>query len=500
MHTSLDRPPAYAHVTEEVEQNGMRPRGFLIWDPRTGKTRATTGSMRRWFDEAGISRACVMAPRAACNTVWGPELAQEGLSAVVLTEGTDHALKMIEMLKKYGTDSDKYVIVVNYDLVGYGTATKKDEEGNVLKREKLVRDALRGLKIQGWIFDECHLLRTPSASRSRAAQMLGNDPDVKFVRGLTGTLTPNGYENVYAQFKIVDPLVFGTNQTGFNDRYMLVDHLRHEVLGFKPEMLDEFRKKIMSISSLKFRDQCFTIPPVTENTRLIDLPLSAREAYNRLVKQHELEITGYAEVERLDHVLTRQLRLAQLASGFIHTDKEREPEWVHTALIDACVDEMQPTIDAGEKVVIFYRFKPERDKLLKVLTRPGLFAKKVEVGRVDGDTNEKTQTAGINAFLRKDSPINVMLCQEQAGSLSISLRTASHTIFFSAGYAQEVHDQARQRMFDQNHSKMTYTYLEAAHTVHQVIAKMRQMKEADALRLVRGTDYAAMAGGLFEKP
>src|SRR5262249_5096772 len=138
-----NRPPAYAHVQEEIDTNGMRRRGFLIWDPRTGKTRASTGSMKRWFDEGGIRRACVMGPKASCNTVWVPELEAEGLPYVALTEGTEEALKVLSLLKK--NPDERCVIVLNYDLVGYGTVTKTDEEGNVLKREKLVRDAIRSL-------------------------------------------------------------------------------------------------------------------------------------------------------------------------------------------------------------------------------------------------------------------------------------------------------------------------------------------------------------------
>ena len=80
-------------------------------------------------------------------------------------------------------------------------------------------------------------------------------------------------------------------------------------------------------------------------------------------------------------VLTKLLRLQQFTGGFIQTDDGNKPELVFRGKLNALEDILDDyVIDAGKKLVVFCRFRPEIDLIQKLLEK-----KKIKYCSIYGD-------------------------------------------------------------------------------------------------------------------
>jgi SNF2 family DNA or RNA helicase len=100
----------------------------------------------------------------------------------------------------------KSVYIVNYDSIWR-------EPFRSFIKDKVKFDAI--------ICDESHRLKSPSSKCSRFMQLLGRRCDHRYIA--TGTLLAQTPLDVYAQYRFLNPAVFGTNFDNFCSRYTKLD-------------------------------------------------------------------------------------------------------------------------------------------------------------------------------------------------------------------------------------------------------------------------------------
>ena len=157
----------------------------------------------------------------------------------------------------------------------------------------------------------------------------------------------------------------GTYQ--FRNRYAIMGGFnRKQIVGYKD--LDGLIRKEHSIAFRITKEEAIDLPEQTFIKRKVQLGKRKRPIQPDRAKQLCRVIQ-----RRQDHattVLTRLLRLQQLAGGFLVMNDSDKPELVNTAKLDALQDIIEDyVLGAGKKLVIFARFIPEVTAIMKMIDK-----------------------------------------------------------------------------------------------------------------------------------
>lgn len=237
------------------------------------------------------------------------------------------------------------IVLVNYEGIW------RDEFANFLLRKTV--------KIDCVICDESHRIKSPASKCSRFLTRLGRKVENRYL--VTGTPLAENPLDIYAQYRFLDPSIFGTNYGKFKEQYQNVDIRRSMAVGYtvldkkQPyKNLDDLREKVYSIafkipSSLK-------LPKKNNRTRHFNLSKKASQTYTKMSKDGVIKNgEWYCEAE---NALTLQIRKMQIAGGFVSTVNDVEQHKIFTldstrkeVLMDI-LDALEPS----EPVVVFAQY------------------------------------------------------------------------------------------------------------------------------------------------
>ena len=288
----------WQHQEEEVRLHTYDPARALFWEPRCGKTRTIITQLG--LVSGSVKRVLIVAPIMALRMTWLAELlALEG-TVLDLTQGTmtSRALKLTQYKKTEGC----FYVLVNFEAL------------------KGLEQELAKFKFDGIVVDEAHLIKSPSAQRTRILTQLGKKAAWK--RILTGTPTPNSYIDLYAQYKSLDSSVFGTNRNSFVGAYCFT-HPKwiSKITGYKN--LEDLENKMNTRCTRITRESSFDMPqelPPIE--RVVHLPQAARKLYDTLAKNGIAQYAGI-DINGL-HPMAKLVKLQKLASGYIYENEKAD--------------------------------------------------------------------------------------------------------------------------------------------------------------------------------
>lgn len=170
------------------------------------------------------------------------------------------------------------------------------------------------------------LMKTPGATRTKALYHLSKHASIK--RCLDGTPTGEGPFDLFAQYRFLDPSIFGTEFSTFKCRYAQMESVQYganaksfmqikKVDGVPVyQNLDELQRRISPYTyRVRFRDVFPNVPQPIYQKHYLQLTGEQRGTYDRLQAEYEAELKGLGTVT-VANVLTRYLRLQQITSGF----------------------------------------------------------------------------------------------------------------------------------------------------------------------------------------
>ena len=440
--------------------------GFgLLFEMGCGKTLTAIAIMGALYCQHKITRVLVVAPSSVCS-VWPHDLAAFAAfpyEVRVLLGEKKQRLEALHSLTDYPNTANRLLVaVINYE------ATHR--EG--------IFEALEGYAADLIICDESQRIKNPRAAQSRAVQMLGDRAACRLI--LSGTPVQNSAIDLYSQYRFLDPGVFGANFYAFRNRYcQMGGYGGHEVVGF--QQMDELVRKEHSIALRVTKAECLDLPGQTFVRRYVQLEPAARRLYAQIAR------ASCAELENGEHVtasivLTKLLRLMQLTGGFVQADGADRPQQAGSAKLDALADILEDYVqEAGQKLVVFARFRPEIAAICQLLEQRG-----IRYGRIDGEVPMDQRGAIVETF-QQDPGVKVFVAQIQTAGLGITLHAASAAVFYSldfnyANYAQAL---ARIHRIGQAQS-VTYIHLLAEHTVDEQVLDALERKEDLARTIVDG--------------
>ena len=338
--------------------------------------------------------------------------------------------------------------------------------------------------------------------------------------GLTGTPFPQHPWDIFGMYRALDPGIFGTVWTDFQEEWIEMDRSGTYPKRIKPDKLVEFAARCMSIMYVPKVD--LHLPGCSDVLRTVELEPEARRVYDQLDTElwadlsrmlarqrgaarrggagEVLDSGGDGELEdggdgapaelTAKNILSRLLRLQQLTGGTLRTDpvegRDGKPVpgpevRVSTAKSDllaevleeiGCVAAVEgsPQGYEPEPVIVFARFTSDLRAIREVVDAAGLRYGEISGRRVDG-LDDDARMAGDR---------DVVGVQVQAGGTGIDLTRARYVVFYSLGYSVSDYDQARARPYRPGQTRpVVFIHIQAEDTQdEQVYAAIDQRRAA----------------------
>ncbi len=404
----------WEHQKEGLDAISRQPGTLLNMWMGTGKTKIVVEYIRRNRPR----RTLIVCPLPVIPAwEWQLELHWgDGYELLLLNSGSSEKnfQKAQSAMRLNAMRPDKpLVMVINYESVW------RNRMGNLLLRSHL--DLV--------VADEIHRIKAAGGKASRYMSRLGARVPKRI--GLTGTPLPHSPLDAYAQFRFLDPSIFGYSNTRFKQRYAIMGGFQgYQVVGYRNT--GEFRKKFYSITVSADKDVLDLLP-----TRHVEVPLEMDakdlERYNTLKREMVLEIReGRITV---NNALVKLLRLQQLTSGYLPVDDpETDEPLVELNTVKAeALRELLTNISFDEPVVVFYRFVSDKRKIYEICSD-----ELMSCGEVSGQGNDlKAWQAGS---------LKVLAVQIKSGSEGIDLTRARYAIYYSNSFSLGSYMQSLSRL------------------------------------------------------
>ena len=393
---------------------------FLTVDMGLGKTVTTLTAVRELLEDyLETERVLVIAPKSVAENTWTSECAKWDHLAhlrVSVVMGTEK-----QRIKALTTPADIYVI--NRDNV-----------------EWLVNSSI-GWPFDTVIIDESSSFKNPQARRFKALRKVR--PRIRRIILLTGTPSPNGHMDLWAQMWLIDMGErLGRTLGSFRTKYFKPGRSNGHVVydwHLLPGAGDQISAKMQDVTvSLKAEDW-LEVPDLIETDTRIALSPTEAKAYRDFERDQLLSLDG-KDIEALTAAALAN-KLLQFTGGAMY-DTEHGWHYVNDAKLRA-LDDIMETAN-GEPVLVFYQFKHELARLQEHFKplQPVTFSGEPEI-------------------LKKwnEGSIKMLLCQPASVQYGLNMQEGGHIIvWYTPTWNLEQYQQANARLHRQGQERPVLCY------------------------------------------
>jgi len=303
--------------------------------------------------------------------------------------------------------------------------------------------------------DEAHRIKSPGGKASWQVSRIAKRSKRKLF--LSGTPMPHSPLDAYAQYRALNPRVFGTNFARFRARYAIMGgYLGKQIFEF--QNLEDFNKRFFSCAHEVLADNVLDLPPKIDREINYDLKPRTMQLYKTLEKDLIAEV-DQKEITAAN-VLVKMLRLAQITTGILKLDDGTE-KIIDTGKVDRIIDFLED-LPFRTPVAIYYKFTPEGNLLKKEIKKTGR-----TVSMVSGKTDQLAEWQA--------GKTNVIILQIDAGSEGIDLTRTQYCIYSSTGIKLGPYRQSRRRIRRPGQNQKVFYY-------HVINPKTSDLATMHALR------------------
>ena len=423
----------------------------LFLDMGLGKTVITLTAINRlMYEEFEVSRVLVIAPKRVAEDTWTREHAK-----------WDH-LQHLKVSRILGTASQRM------------NALKADKDVYVIGRDNVVW--LIEALAPNWPFDmvvidELSSFKNPQAKRFRALRKVM--PRVSRVVGLTGTPSPNGLMDLWAELYLLDrgerlERTLGAYREkyfkpGARSGYVVFKWL--PVKGAEKRIRDRISDICVSMSAADY----LTLPERIDNVIPVSLSKKELATYRKMEEEQLLELGDDDMIVALNAAAV-MTKLLQIANGSVYT-ASGAVERIHDAKLEA-LEEIIDTTDSP--VLVFYSFRHDLGAIL---------------GAIEG---ARTLEGPQDIADWNDGKIRVLLAHPASVGYGLNLQDGGHTIvWYGLTWSLELYQQANARLYRQGQEKpVIIHHLITEGTVDEQVMRALQAKD---------TSQAALLAALKER-
>lgn len=416
-----------------IRQAASIPHMGLFMEPGLGKTATALTIIK----ESPAGRTLVIAPKRVAESVWSQECQKwKHLSdfRVALVMGTP-----AQRLSALYSNSDLFVI--NVENVAW-----------------LVEHWPSGL-FDYLVIDESSRFKDPSTKRFKAIKKVLRSFKRRLI--LTGTPTPQGLGDLWAQVGILDlGERLETTLTKFRDRYMYAaERNRHTHVVYKwavrPGLEQDITNKISDICFSLRAEDYLQLPPLTKRYHSIELDRDVMAKYKELKREMVSEIEGQTVTAVTAAALAN--KLLQFTSGTIYTeDGDVQAHQTKIEYLESLVEENQhPTL-------VFYHYKTALQKLKEAFP--------------------DAQELGPNNMEDwRNGKIKILLAHPQSGGIGLNLQCnagdLAQCVWYDMPWSSENYIQANARVYRQGQTKpVIIHHLVAKKTIDEQVVKVLEGK------------------------
>lgn len=387
----------------------------LFQDMGLGKTvEVLTAVHELKFNRWAVTKPLVIAPKKVAEATWTAE-----------AEKWDH-LRGMKIVPILGTAQQRT------------RAAYTPGDLYVTNRENVVWlvDCFRN----EWPFDMLILDESSSFKNSRAKRFTALKsirPRVRRIVELSGTPSPNGMEDLFAQIYLLDGGArLGRTVTSFRETFMKQDPSHpgqvYRTYSLLPGADARIRDAISDICVSMKAEDYLTLPDYVENVVPVALDAAAKRAYDKLEREMLLQVEEETVMAGTAAVLNG--KLLQLCGGAVYANDGGVVE-VHDCKIEAFLEVIEQL--HGEHALVYYWFQHERERIVRALEKTGL--------RV------RVYQGGADADAWNAGEVDVLLANPQSCGYGLNLQSGGHHViwFTLPNWALEVYQQANKRLHRQ---------------------------------------------------
>jgi SNF2 family DNA or RNA helicase len=429
----LSKENLHHYQSRLIHQAASMPHMGLFMEPGLGKTATALTIIK----ESPAGRTLVIAPKRVAESVWSQECQKwKHLSdfRVALVMGTP-----AQRLSALYSNSDLFVI--NVENVAW-----------------LVEHWPSGL-FDYLVIDESSRFKDPSTKRFKAIKKVLRSFKRRLI--LTGTPTPQGLGDLWAQVGILDlGERLETTLTKFRDRYMYAaERNRHTHVVYKwavrPGLEQDITNKISDICFSLRAEDYLQLPPLTKRYHSIELDRDVMAKYKELKREMVSEIEGQTVTAVTAAALAN--KLLQFTSGTIYAeDGDVQAHQTKIEYLESLVEENQhPTL-------VFYHYKTALQKLKEAFP--------------------DAQELGPNNMEDwRNGKIKILLAHPQSGGIGLNLQCnagdLAQCVWYDMPWSSENYIQANARVYRQGQTKpVIIHHLIAKKTIDEQVVKVLEGK------------------------
>ena len=461
----------WKHQAEAVERAKTLDSFGLFFEVGTGKTLTTIKMLQDKYGDKPLLPTLILCPPIVIQN-WKREL----------LKFTDIPEKDIITLTGTGRKREANFTAANKNkifITNYETLLMKG-----------LFDKLLFWAPQCLVLDESHKCKDIKSKRTKLVVRLGDKAKYKYI--LSGTPILNSLLDIWSQYRVLDPKLFGKNFFTFRAVYFM-DNNRHLPRNKyfpswvpKPEASNAVYEMIKKNSMFVQKEECLDLPPFVKTRVDVTLSPKQRRAYNEVKKDFISYIGDAACVVEL--ALVKSLRLQQIASGYIpvvtQSGETRKHQFKDNPRGQALKD-ILTDLGTKHKIIIWAVFRDNYETIRNVCDQLDL--KYVEC---HGDVSPNHKQKNIDAF-NNDDDVRVFIGHPMSAGIGINLVVSDVSIFYTRNFSLENDQQAEARNYrggSEIHKKITRIDIVTTDTIDEQVLLALASKKKIGYEVLKGMD------------
>lgn len=430
----MDTIDRFAHQQTEFDRHKFSEARGLLWQMRTGKTRAAVESACALHDVFEIGGVLVIAPNGV-HRQWAEEQVPRWGEPNCVAHAwrfvnPDNEFEFEVFMSSVKQGKNLHWLCVNMEVI-----IRDDVRRMMARFKKAVGRAML-------IIDESHHFARAKAKRTGVARGLGRA--FEYRRILTGTPVENSPRQAFSQFEILRRGALGHETLETFDREFVeygVERVSKSrfvnvITGYRN--LDKMKTRMGALASVVLRSDCEDLPDIQFDRRIVEMT-ATQNRWWEVVKFKML-----AEAEELGHNRVfaggaALVKLQQIEGGFWKKDDK--------VTQDLCGDtnpKMLILFDEIEqydgKVIVWFEYVHELEAAYAALK-----SAKITCGRYHGKVTPAEREQTLKQFKVREKGTRVLLAQPKAGGEGRDMSAAGKIVWYSHTPDAIVRSQANER-------------------------------------------------------
>lgn len=426
----LQRNQLHSYQNRGVQHIIDNPFCALFLDMGLGKTVTTLTAIKELMDACIITNALVVAPKKVTQVTWTDEI------------------------KNWAHLQDLTISVIDGDVKHRRAAMAKKADIYAVSRDNIawLVTEYGGIKLpfDMVVIDELSSFKNQASKRFRAMKRVRKF--IPRVVGLTGTPSPNGLIDLFAQMYLIDEGErLGKTITDYRDRFFRPDKRNGDIVytyALK-QPADETEKQISDLISditiSMTAEDYLKMPDKIMLFDTVELPDKVYDNYLDFEREQVLELINSDEMITAASAAALSNKLQQYANGAIY-DADRNVKHIH----DEKLEKLQEIVEAanGAPVLVAYSFIHDLDRIMNALKeyKPVKLEKPEHIAQWS------------------DGKIQVLITHPASAGHGLNLQKGGNIlVWFGNTWSLELYMQFNARLYRQGQTKPVY--------IHHIVSK-----------------------------